>query len=153
MSNTAIPTPQEYGAPFVIGAAVIAELTAWAEQSGAKVLDNPRRASDLADGDRLVLFEDQDDKPRGQAGQSPQRVFSFAVGVIRRTEDARRDAHRDWRAVQQVVRNSLQAINEAGVVVEGSGLVFRDVLYRLENIDVGGGLVLGMFTLDYREPK
>jgi len=26
------------------------------------------------------------------------------------------------------------------------------VLYRLENIDVGGGLVLGQFTVDYRDP-
>ena len=38
------------------------------------------------------------------------------------------------------------------VQIEGRGLVEGDVLYRLENIDVGGGLVLGLFTVDYRDP-
>ena len=32
------------------------------------------------------------------------------------------------------------------------GLAEGDVIYRLENIDVGGGLVLGLFTVDYRDP-
>lgn len=149
-----IYTPQEYGAPFVIGAAVVEAMRSWARPLDAKVLDNPKRASDIAEGDRLVFFEDQGDKPRGdQPGQSPRRVFSFAVGVIRRTVNARLDAHRDYQALQLAVRGCMPFVKQAGIEIEARGLVHGDVLYRLENIDVGGGLVLGMFTLDYREPK
>lgn len=154
MSDPTLYKPQEYGAPFVIGAVVVGLLRTWAEANAALVLDNPKRASDLADGNALVFFEDQGDKPRGdKPGQLPTRVFSFAVGVIRRGADTRLQAHRDYRAIQKIVRGCMAAVKAAGVEIDGAGLTHGEVIYRLENIDVGGGLVLGMFTLDYREPK
>ena len=53
-------------------------------------------------------------------------------------------------ALAQGRRRVIEKLGQVGV--EGRGLVEGDVLYRLENIDVGGGLVLGLFTVDYRDP-
>lgn len=140
------------GAPFAIGAAIVAALRADPALQGATVHDNPLRASDLAEGERIVFFEDQHDKPRGdQPGQRQKRVYAFAVGVISRSVNARAAAHADYRAVKRVVRSCMPEIGKH-VEIEGAGIVEGEVRFRLENIDVGGGLVLGMFTLDYRDP-
>ena len=139
------------GAPFAIGAAIVHALRADPALAGVTVLDNPKRASDLQAGARIVFFEDQADKPIEQPGPSAKRTYSFTVGVINRTEQDRRGAHADYRAAKRAVRNCLPAIN-ALVRLDARGMVEGDVLYRLENIDVGGGLVLGLFTVDYRDP-
>ncbi|SFF14808.1 hypothetical protein [Paracidovorax wautersii] len=140
------------GAPFAIGMAIVQALRNAQALQGAEVLDNPVRASDLTVGPRIVFFEDQHDKPRGdQPGQRQKRTYAFSLGVINRTEQARAGAHADYRAAKLAVRDSLAAINQR-VRAEGSGLVEGEVRFRLENIDVGGGLVLGMFTFDYRDP-
>ena len=142
------------GQPFLIGQAIVAALRASPALSGALVLDNPVRAQELADGDRIVFFEDGTDRPNGdQPNQSPRRVYGFSVGVIRRGgTDVRKAAHTDYRAAMRVVRASMPAIQALGVALDGSGLVHGQVVYRLENIDLGGSLVLGTFTVDYRDP-
>lgn len=139
------------GAPFAIGAAIVAALRAAPELSGATVLDNPKRSSDLQTGARIVFFEDQADKFITQPNQSPKRTYGFTVGVINRTETDRQSAHADYRAAKRVIRNCMPEIVKTVQIVD-RGLIEGDVLYRLENIDVGGGLVLGLFTLDYRDP-
>ena len=149
--STLKPDTLPQGAPFAIGAAIVAALRAAPALAGAKVLDNPKRSSDLQDGDRIVFFEDQNDKPIAQPGQSQKRTYGFTVGVINRTTIDRQGAHADYRAAKRVIRNSMPEIVKL-VQIEGRGLVEGDVLYRLENIDVGGGLVLSLFTVDYRDP-
>lgn len=145
------PDTLPMGAPYAIGAAIVYALRADQALQDAKVIDNPVRASDLAEGGRIVFFEDQNDKPRGQPGQQQKRTYAFAVGVINRTDQSRTGAHADYRAAKRAVRGCMPAIN-ALVAVDGAGMVEGEVRYRLENIDVGGGLVLGMFTFDYRDP-
>lgn len=141
------------GIPFVAGAAVIDALKSAPALNGAKVLDNPVRASDLSEGERIVFFEDQSDKLLEQPSQRQYRTYAFSVGVINRSADARRAAHQDYRAVKRVLRGlSMPAITQAGVEIAKSGIREGEVRYRLENIDVGGSLVLGLFTLDYRDP-
>ena len=139
------------GAPFAIGAAIMAQLLAAPSLTGAKVLDNPQRASTLQDGERIVFFEDQGDRLIDQPGQSAKRVYSFTLGVLNRSQQPRAGAHADYRAAKRIVRASMPAINQF-VRIDGRGLVEGDVTYRIENIDVGGGLVLGTFTVDYRDP-
>ena len=151
--STLKPDALPEGAPFVVGAAVVQALRTALDLDGAKVLDNPVRASDLADGDRIIFFEDQSDKLLEQPAQRQYRTYGFSIGVISRTADARRDAHRDYRAVKRVLRGlSMPAITQAGVEIAKSGIREGEVRYRMENIDVGGSLVLGLFTLDYRDP-
>lgn len=145
------PDTLPQGAPHAIGAAIVAALRAAPELAGATVLDNPKRASDLQDGQRIVFFEDQSDKPIAQPGQSQKRTYGFTVGVINRTTNDRQGAHADYRTAKRVIRNSMPHIVKL-VQIEGRGIVEGDVLYRLDNIDVGGGLVLGLFTVDYRDP-
>lgn len=149
--STLKPDTLPQGAPYAIGAAIVAALRASAALSGATVLDNPKRASDLSTGDRIVFFEDQADKPIAQPGQSQRRVYAFSVGVINRTEQDRQQAHADYRAAKRVVRSCMPEIGKL-VQIDGRGLAEGDVSYRLENIDVGGGLVIGLYTLDYRDP-
>jgi len=143
------------GAPFEIGAALLQVLHEAPGLNGARVLDNPVRASELADGERIVFFEDQGDKPGVQPGQRQLRSYSFAVGVISRDGlQPRQQAHQDYRTAKRTLRlEGMRAVTAAGVEVAGSGLVEGEVRFRLENIDVGGGLVLGLFTLDYRDPN
>lgn len=149
--STLKPDTLPQGAPFAIGGAIFAALHEALGAGGVVVLDNPKRASDLQTGDRIVFFEDQADKFVAQPGQSQKRSYSFSVGVINRTQAARQGAHADYRAAKRVIRDCMPEISKL-VQIEGRGIVEGDVLYRLENIDVGGGLVLGLFTLDYRDP-
>lgn len=148
---TTKPDTLPQGAPFAIGSAIVAELLAATSLAGAKVLDNPQRASALQDGERIVFFEDQGDSPIDQPGQSAKRVYAFTLGVINRSTSPRAGAHADYRAAKRVVRACMPAISQL-LRLEGRGLVEGAVSYRIENIDVGGGLVLGSFTVDYRDP-
>jgi pimeloyl-ACP methyl ester carboxylesterase len=142
------------GAPYAIGAAVVQTLRTAPELVGAVVLDNPRRASDLSEGERIVFFEDQSDRQRDNPAQVQHRTYSFAVGVVNRSTNARQAAHADYRAAKRAIRTlAMTAMTQAGVEVNGGGLREGEVRYRLENIDVGGELVLGVFTLDYRDPN
>lgn len=146
---SAVPDVLPEGAPFRIGEVVVATLRASVDLAGAKVLDNPLRLADLTDGERIVFFEDASDGFIEQPGQSQKRVYGFTVGVINRTDEARRNAHGDYRAAKRAVRGALKSLSEqlrCGPLREGA------VSYRLENIDVGGSLVLGSFSVEYRDP-
>ncbi|MGH8760695.1 MAG: hypothetical protein ACREVW_14480 [Burkholderiales bacterium] len=138
------------GAPFAIGEALFAALFGAAALAGATVLDNPVKLSALADGARIVFFEDVSDRALDQAGGVQKRTYTFNVGVINRTTAARRGAHGDYRAAKRVVRAALKELRVVAQVA--SNLREGDVTYRIENIDVGGGLVLGTFSVDYRDP-
>ncbi|MFD2754289.1 hypothetical protein [Comamonas terrae] len=142
------------GVPFEMGQILIEALRKDPELAGAKVLDNPERASDLQDGPRIVFLEDQRDTPLEQPGQLQQRIYHFSVGVIARTQLARAQAHGDYRLVKRILRNRcMPLITAAGIRLDGLGLQEGAVHYRLENIDVGGSLVLGAFTIQYRDPS
>lgn len=138
------------GAPFAIGEAVVQALRSDATLTGAVVLDNPQRASALQDGERIVFFEDQGDRLVEQPGSVARRTYSFSLGVISRSSEARKDAHADYRTAKRIVRNCMPAINQIVSVL--SRMAEGDVTYRLENIDVGGALVLGSFSIDYSDP-
>ncbi|AOV01851.1 hypothetical protein AA671_15780 [Delftia tsuruhatensis] len=147
------PDVLRYGAPFVIGRAVVQALQAAEGLQGAVLCDNPVTAADLSTGDRVLLVEDQADKPRGdQPGQRARRSYGFALGVISRTDSARQDAHADYRLAKRTVLECLPLLAQMGIEIEGGGMVEGDVRYRIENIDVGGALVQGLFTLAYRDP-
>ena len=152
MSLPADKCPQ--GVPYVMGAAIVQALCDAPALAGAVVLDNPRRASGLAEGARIVFFEDAGDRPRSNEAQVQHRTYSFTLGVISRDANARQAAHTDYRAAKRVLRLvCMPAMTHAGVEVTGGGLREGEVIYRLENIDVGGELVLGTFTIDYRDPS
>lgn len=148
MTLPADPWPQ--GVPHAIGAVIVQALREHAPLAGAQVLDNPVRASDLQDGARIVFFEDQSDRPRDGV---PKRLYEFSLGVISRSASARTAAHADYREAKRVLRQiCMPMLTQAGLRVEGRGLTEGEVRFRLENIDVGGGLVLGLFSIDYRDP-
>ena len=138
------------GAPYAIGAAVVQTLRTAPELVGAVVLDNPRRASDLSEGERIVFFEDQSDRQRDNPAQVQHRTYSFAVGVVNRSTNARQAAHADYRAAKRAIRAAITAMAQGGVNVRGQ-VRETNVSFQLENIDVGGCLVLGTFAVEYRD--
>ena len=135
------------GGAYAIGEALFAALVAEAEFAGAKLLNNPVRASELADGARIVFFEDVSDGP-ADSSKPLERVYRYTVGAINRTELSRLGSHRDYRVAKRALKSALprlKALVQVGNHREG------EISFRLENIDVGGGLVLGTFTLAYRD--
>jgi len=139
------------GVPFLVGQALVTALSGWAALQGATVLDNPVRASDLEAGERVVFVEDVADRSGGQTGAAQRRTYVFNIGVINRSDQPRLGAHADYRAAKRCL---LQVLKTMPRELEIRSLVKEtDVTYRLENIDVGGGLVLGTFTVDYRDPS
>lgn len=147
------PSVQLDSAPYLIGHAVFELLQAAPELAGVRLLSNPTRASDLSDGERVVFVEDQHDKLIAQPGQMAHREYSFTVGVINRSPDARRAAHADYKVCRAIVRSKAMAAINRLIDITGRGLQEGDVTYRLENIDVGGSLILGVYTVDYRPPR
>lgn len=135
------------GGAFAIGAALFAALKAEAKFTGARLLDNPKRASDLDDGDRIVFFEDVSDSP-GPQDKPMDRVYRYNVGVINRTAEPRLGSHRDYRTAKRTLKSALPVLKE---IVPVANHREGEVAFRLENVDVGGGLVLGTFTLTYRD--
>ena len=142
------------GVPFEVGRVIGRALREEPEFLDALLLDNPVRASELNEGERIVFFEEQRDVLVGQPGQVQDRIYHFSVGVISRATDSRRQAHGDYRLAKRVLRNRvMQMLSSEGLRLSGSGLLEGDVHYRLENIDVGGSLVLGQFSVQYRDPS
>lgn len=150
---SAPPSVQLDSAPYLIGNAVFELLQAAPELAGVRLLSNPTRASDLRDGERIVFVEDQHDKLIAQPGQVAHREYGFTVGVINRSPDARRAAHADYKVCRAIVRSKGMAAINRLIDPTGRGLQEGDVTYRLENIDVGGSLILGSYTVDYRPPR
>ena len=138
------------GLPHAIGAVIVRALREHVSLAGAKVLDNPSRASDLNEGERIIFFEDQFDRPRESV---QKRSYEFSIGAISRKKDARSTAHADYRATKRVLRQiCMPELTQSGLQLDARGLTEGEVRFRLENIDVGGGLVLGLFAIDYRDP-
>lgn len=135
------------GAPYAIGAHFFEALSAEPSFAGVRLLNNPIRASDLLDGNRVVFFEDASDGP-GAGDKAVERVYRYNVGVINRTEEARLGSHRDYRAAKRALKSALKRLRST---VQVASHREGEVVFRLENIDVGGGLVLGTFTLAYRD--
>lgn len=67
-------------------------------------------------------------------------------------EAAREQAHADYRVAKRAVLECMPLLTQMGIEIEGGGMAEGEVRYQLENIDVGGALVLGLFTLAYRDP-
>lgn len=138
------------GAPHAIGAAAWGAL--WDELSSvALVLDNPARSTELQEGARILFIEDVSDRRVEEKGGQQKREYTFNLGVISRASAARTVAHGDYRLAKRLVRDSLAALHSKLNVI--SGLREGDVIYRIENVDVGGSLVLGTFSIQYRDPS
>lgn len=134
------------GGAYVIGAALFAALQAEALLQDATLLDNPSRASDLDDGARIVFIEDVSDSP--VTDKPMERVYRYNLGVVNRTDTPRLGAHRDYRTAKRALKSALPLLKD---IVPVSNHREGEVAFRLENVDVGGGLVLGTFTLTYRD--
>jgi hypothetical protein len=144
------PDDLALGSPYAIGLALVAALREAFAGEDVRVLDNPVRATDLAEGERVVFYEDMVDRFKDQNGANQSRIFAFNVGVVNRSSEARLGAHRDYRAAKRSVRAALKALHPQLTVI--SPLREGDVTFRVENIDVGGGVAVGSFTVEYRDP-
>lgn len=138
-----------HGHDCIIGSAIVSALQTQFAGTGVVVRDNPVRAAMLEEGSQQVIFEDQANR-RGTGGVTAQRTYSFSVAALSRDTDARTQAHALYQTARRVVLGIMPALTAAGITIAAGGVVEGDVTYRVENLDVGGGLVLGLFTIQYR---
>lgn len=138
-----------HGHDCVIGSTIVNALRTQFAGTGVVVRDNPVRAAMLEEGAWQVIFEDQANK-RGTGGVPAQRTYSFSLAALIRDDDARTQAHALYQTARRVVLGIMPALTTAGIVIAAGGVVEGDVTYRVENLDVGGGLVLGLYTIQYR---
>lgn len=138
----------EYGHVYAIGEAVMQAMqTALA---GVPLRANPDKAADLQDGVRLMVFKDSTDSQQDGNGNTNERVYTFQAGVIARTKDARKTAHADYWILKRAIRASITAMNSNGARITAQ-VKETDTTYQIENLDVGGCLILGSFSVQYRE--
>lgn len=138
-----------HGHDCVIGSAIVSALQTQFAGSGVVVRDNPVRAAMLEEGSQQVIFEDQANR-RGTGGVPSQRTYSFSLAALSRDTDARTQAHALYQTARRVVLGIMPALTTAGITIAAGGVLEGDVTYRVENLDVGGGLVLGLYTIQYR---
>jgi hypothetical protein len=138
-----------HGHDCVIGSTIVSALQTQFAGTGVVVRDNPVRAAMLEEGSQQVIFEDQANR-RGTGGVPAQRTYGFSVAALSRDTDARTQAHALYQTARRVVLGIMPALTAAGITIAADGMVEGDVTYRVENLDVGGGLVLGLFTIQYR---
>lgn len=145
--SVTLPT---HGPDCVIGSVIVQALRAYFSAAGPEVLDNPTRAVLIEEGPQKVIFEDQANRRSADATKKAVRTYSFSLAALCRTADARADAHALYRAARSVVLGTMPALTAAGVGITAGGIEEGDVTYRVEGLDVGGGLALGIFSLQYR---
>ncbi|MFD1709849.1 hypothetical protein FVQ98_14055 [Ottowia sp. GY511] len=145
------PDVAPLGYPYLIGEAVMEALKADPAFAGVKLVDNPSKPEAISEGKRLLLFKDAADSLEDQNGNAMDRVFTFQVGAISRDKQSRKQAHTDYRALKRVIRDSIKDMTAKGARITGQ-VRETAVSYQLENLDVGGSLVLGTFTVKYRDP-
>jgi hypothetical protein len=138
-----------HGHDCVIGSTIVNALRTQFAGTGVVVRDNPVRAAMLDEGAQQVIFEDQANR-RGTGGVPAQRTYSFSLAALSRDEDARTQAHAMYQTARRVMLGIMPALTSAGIAIAAGGVVEGDVTYRVENLDVGGGLVLGLYTIQYR---
>lgn len=138
-----------HGHDCVIGSTIVNALRTQLAGTGVVVRDNPVRAAMLEEGSQQVIFEDQANR-RGSNSTQTQRTYSFSLAALSRDEDARTQAHALYQTARRVVLGIMPALTAAGITIAAGGVVEGDVTYRVENLDVGGGLVLGLYTIQYR---
>ena len=138
-----------HGHDCVIGSTIVNALRTQLAGTGVVVRDNPVRAAMLEEGSQQVIFEDQANR-RGANSTQTQRTYSFSLAALSRDEDARTQAHALYQTARRVVLGIMPALTTAGITIAAGGVVEGDVTYRVENLDVGGGLVLGLYTIQYR---
>lgn len=135
---------------YQVSAAIVAAVRAHAGLQGAVVLDNPTDPAALSKGERVVFVEDQTDGFIDQANQQGKRRFVFTLGVINRSAGDREGADADYEAAEAAIRGAHGALmrqQRCGPLRE------REVVFRVDGIDVGGALVLGTFEVEYLKPR
>lgn len=142
-----------HSAPYLLSQAVVTVLAAEFAGQDVTIRDNPTSPDSIKSGDRVVLVEDWEDAPGNQPNQTERRTFTLDIGVINRTETARAAADADMQRVKAAIVRDLPAACRT-LRAEGHIDGFQAAregrrLYRIENVDVGGALIITRFSIDY----
>ena len=117
---------------------------------GAKFMRNPKRAQDLAQGPRIVFVEDMSDALLQRLGVKDKRRAEFSLGVVSRVTDADADADATHQVAQAAV---FAAVIRATPTLQLGPVEEADIVFRVENLDVGGALILGSFAVTYLQER
>ena len=140
--------PQSVG--FELVSKVVAAFASVPALSGLKVVRNPRRPSDLADGEQVIIVAERVDQQTDKSGNREKRVRSFSVGALSRKDDADADAD----ALAEVVSNvthaalvSMQTTSQISQMKEGT------VQFHVDDLEVDGAIVMSGWEIHYTRKR
>lgn len=146
-----------HSVPFLLSQAAVTAIAGDFTAEPVSIRDNPSTRAAFAEGARVVFLVDSRDKPSKQPNQSEARAFTFEVGVINRTAADRAGADDDMQRIKLLLARAMPAacrgLKESGDIIGHSALRELERYYRVEDVDVGGALIVTAFEIEYTTPN
>ena len=145
------PATQGHSARWLIREAVKTALRDAPELFGLPIIVNPREASILAVGKRVLVIKEQSDALQSQTGTlksgfSEKRIFNFSVACVSRVEGADDDVDLLHVAARKAVFDCFEPLRK---VVQSLEYKENNVTFEVENLDIDGALVLSNWEVSY----
>lgn len=145
------PITQGHSARWLIREAVKTALSEAQALYGLPVIVNPRTASSLAVGDRVLVVKEQSDAFQSQTGTlksgfSEKRVFNFSVACISRVEGADDDVDLLHVTARAAVFACFEPLRK---VVQSLEYKENNVTFEVENLDIDGALIVSNWEVGY----
>lgn len=129
---------------------IISALQADPALAGIPIIRNPRHASSLAKGERVIVLKRQPGSLLEKPGQEEKRRFAILTGAISRKDDADQDADALAFAAGNTIRKTLGVLlRECRVVNLSESVDENDV----EGLDIDGAIELSTWEIQYIQTR
>jgi hypothetical protein len=152
------PATQGHSARWIIREAVKTALQNAPELFELPIVVNPREASSLGVGKRVLVIKEQSDALQSQTGTlksgfTEKRVFNFSVACVSRVADVG-GADDDVDLLHVSARAAVFACFEPlRAVVQSLEYKENNVMFEVENLDIDGALVLSNWEVTYTKKR
>jgi hypothetical protein len=149
------PATQGHSARWLIREAVKAALQSAPELFELPIIVNPREASSLGVGKRVLVIKEQSDALQSQTGTlksgfTEKRVFNFSVACVSRVEGADDDVDLLHVSARAAVFSCFEPLR---AVVQSLEYKENNVTFEVENLEIDGALVLSNWEVAYTKKR
>lgn len=149
------PATQGHSARWLIREAVKTALKDAPELFELPIVVNPREASALGVGQRVLVVKEQSDALQSQTGTlksgfTEKRVFNFSVACVSRVEGADDDVDLLHGSATRAIHACFPTLRG---VVQSLDYKENNVTFEVENLDVDGALVLSNWEVSYTKKR
>lgn len=130
--------------------AIISALQADPALAGITIIRNPRHASSLAKGERVIVVKRQPGSLIEKPGQQEKRRFAILTGAISRKVDADQDADALALAVGNCLRKALGLLIKQNKVLNLSESIDES---EVEGLDIDGAIELSTWEIQYIQSR